>query len=64
MLAAIAPLIVIAPEPPIEVLVAAIVTAPLAVAADPELIKAPLLLKPVPVKFSALAILNPLRSSV
>ena len=63
VLAEIALLIVIAPDPPIDVL-AAIVTAPLAVAAAPELIKAPLLPMPAPLKLRAFARLNPPRSIV
>jgi len=63
LLAVTAPVIVIAPEPPIEV-AAAIVTAPVAVAAAPELIKAPALLNPTPDKLSALATVKPFISSV
>ena len=43
---------------------AAKVTAPLAVAAEPELIKAPLVSIPVPLRLNALAVLKPLRSTV
>ena len=46
------------------VVAAAKATAPLAVAAEPELIKAPLLPIPVPLKLNALAVLKPLRSTV
>ena len=64
VLAEIAPLMVMVPEPPIDVL-AAMVTAPLAVTAVAlELIKAPLLLKPAPLKLKALAVLKPFRSAV
>ena len=64
VLAEIAPLMVMAPVPPIDVF-AAIVIAPLAVAAVAlELINAPLLLKPAPLKFKALATLNPFISTV
>ena len=52
-----------APGPPIDVL-APISTAPLAVAAELELTKAPLLLIPAPLKLSAFDKLNPPRSTV
>ena len=63
VLAEMAPTMVIEPDPPIDVL-AAIVTPPLAIAAELELTKAPLALIPEPLKLRAFARLNPLRSSV
>ena len=64
VLAPTAPLKVMAPVPP-KVALAATVTGPLAVAAVAlELIKAPLLLKPAPLKLKALAALKPFRSAV
>ena len=64
VLAPTAPLKVMAPVPP-KVALAATVTAPLAVAAVAlELIKAPLLLKPAPLKLNALDVSKPFRSAV
>ena len=54
----------IAPVPPTIELAPLKVTRPLTVAAEPELIKAPFVPIPVPLKLNALAVLKPLRSTV